>query len=293
MHHTIGDTNLATLRRFNENRDAAIRLMEFDGVILRQTTSALNAAIQKINRFHSNKALTSELSNSLKNLENIHSNESLRKQYEMMNNQCLVLLVSYFTLAVETLFKDSLVSILSRLPSGALRMEPLKLTVEDLRQSSFDLKARIGDIIAKEISFQDMQSIGRAFHTYYTFAIAQDKDVNNIILAQACRHAIVHCGAVVNQRTIHQVARAVPRSVKMDVVVDSEIGFDRNEVRAVGELMYAYLNALGLQIETTISNQNEVVDYMPCPPGRAVTSETVGAADELPAEKSPILEMNR
>jgi hypothetical protein len=260
MNDNNSENTQATLLRFTENRDAAIRLMEFDDVILTQATSSLIASIQKINKYYQNKALTSELSNSLKTLENIHSNESLHKQYEMMNNQCLVLLVSYFSLAVEKLFKDSLILMLNRPSSGTLKLEPLKLTLDDLRESDFDLKASIGDIIAKDISFQDMQSIGRAFNTFYSFKIPQDKDVNNIILAQACRHAIVHFGAVANSRTIHQVAKAVPRSLKWELILDSEIGFERNEVRLVGQSMDTYLSTLASQIEAAISNQNDVAD---------------------------------
>ena len=45
MHDMNLGTNQATLRRFTENREAAIRLMEFDDVVLRQATSALNASI--------------------------------------------------------------------------------------------------------------------------------------------------------------------------------------------------------------------------------------------------------
>jgi hypothetical protein len=42
----------------------------------------------------------------------------------------------------------------------------------------------------------------------------RDKDVNNIILGQACRHVIAHRGAVVDERLVRQVKGAQPRTIK-------------------------------------------------------------------------------
>lgn len=248
------ETNITTLHRFEQNYDAVSRLMEFDNLILTFAKGALESVQKKVKTYNPNPLLTKEIDNALKGINQIHEHESLRHQYERINNQCLVLLVSYFALAVESIFKDSLVAALQRLPSDALKAEPIKVSIDDLRRTEFDLSTSIGDLIARDISFQDMQSIARAFQSYYTIKVVVDKDVNNIILAQACRHVIVHSGGIVNQRLQNQTSGAQPRDVKTNLVMETELGFEREDVQVIGTSMKTYLNNLVLKIEEVLSD---------------------------------------
>jgi hypothetical protein len=133
---------------------------------------------------------------------------------------------------------------LRKQPNDLLRNEPIKVTIDDLRQTDFDLKTSIGDLVARDISFQDMQSVARAFQTYFTIKIAPDKHVNNIIVAQACRHVIVHYGGVVNQKLLNQISKSHPRDLKTGLALDEELGFQRDEVDVVAASMKSYLKSL-------------------------------------------------
>ena len=50
-------------------------------------------------------------------------------------------------------------------------------------------------LIAKhDISFQDMQSIARTFKDYVGVSVLRGSTMNDVIVAQAYRNAIVHAG---------------------------------------------------------------------------------------------------
>lgn len=89
-----------------------------------------------------------------------------------------------------------------------------------------------------------MKNIARAFKSYLEFEPPKDKDVNNIILALACRHAIVHSGALVKDRTIKQASNATPREVKQDLRIDQRIIFTTDEIRTIEMSMTNYVHNL-------------------------------------------------
>jgi hypothetical protein len=67
---------------------------------------------------------------------------------------------------------------------------------------------------SEKLSFQDMKSIGRAFKLLLAEDLPRDTRINNIIVAQACRHAVVHAEGVVNGRLLNEIRDADPRTVK-------------------------------------------------------------------------------
>ena len=149
-------------------------------------------------------------------LKQVRQNDSLRPRYETIFNQSLVLLVSYFASTMHELFADALRIAALTDEDSALFREEVKLSIRELRDSAVDFPSALPDILikAKDISFQDMQSIGRAFSSYVNLSVPRDSSTNDIIMAQACRHVIVHAGGIVGERFMRQVANAVPRSIK-------------------------------------------------------------------------------
>ncbi|MFH1718881.1 MAG: hypothetical protein ABIF19_16115 [Planctomycetota bacterium] len=155
-------------------------------------------------------------------------------------------LVSYFASAVESLFAEAVPLKLEHGGTSKLNETELKLKIDDLRLMESNLSAVMGRLIAiqRDMSFQDMQSISRAFDDYLGFKPEWNSEVNNIILALACRHAIVHSGGVVTNKTCKQVSIAVPRALKIDLANGQRIQFTTEEVTIVSGSMTSYLNSL-------------------------------------------------
>jgi hypothetical protein len=124
-----------------------------------------------------------------------------------------------------------------------LLREDLRLTLGGLKEHNFDLLDVAPDLLiqAKEISFQDMQSIARAFKTYLDIQIAKSDDVNDIIIGQACRHVVVHAGGRADERLLRQTANAKPRRVKPQILLDEQVQFTPEEVDVVGVAMSNYV----------------------------------------------------
>ncbi len=183
-------------------------------------------------------------------LKNIRQNDSLRNRYEIIANQALVLLVSYFSSSMHALFTEGVREALLRDVDSSLLRENLRISFRELRDADFDLRERAPDLLvqSKDISFQDMQSIVRAFKDYVSISLEKTEEVNELILALSCRHAIVHTGGVADTRFMRQIADATPRGIKPDVVLNQTIQFSDTEVLEIAQSMLAYIEIIGEKI---------------------------------------------
>jgi hypothetical protein len=89
-----------------------------------------------------------------------------------------------------------------------------------------------------------MQSIARAFRTYIGLSVERDAEVNDIITAHACRHALVHAGGMVDRKLLAQVRDAMPRRIQPVLQEGASIQLSPAELRTVGTSMTGYLNRL-------------------------------------------------
>jgi len=122
----------------------------------------------------------------------------------------------------------------------------VKLTWSDLAaqpDTSAELFAALL-VAQRDISFQDMQSIKRAFEDHLGLLIHKTEDVNDLILGQAARHVIVHSGSVVDAKLVRQVSGAAPRQLKPVVVEGEPLSFSPDEVKALGRSMTRYIKEL-------------------------------------------------
>jgi len=227
---------------FRKNVESVHELVNFDRFVM-------DFAIEHVSRLHDR--LSPQFANPADNgehtlqvLKNVRSNDSLRHQYRLIANQGVVLLVSYFGSTVADIFRAAIPLVLGR-GSRQLLREELRLTLDEL----VTLRAEpdsLGELFAnkKDISFQDMQSIARAFKDYVGVDLSRDKTTNNVIAAQACRHVIVHSGGVADRRLARQVATAVPRDIKPDIREGQVVQFDSEELRVIGGDMVLYVDRL-------------------------------------------------
>jgi hypothetical protein len=179
-------------------------------------------------------------------LHNIRRNDSLSGYYRTMHNQSLVLLVSYFAAALRDSYRAAVALALEHQPPESFLGEELKLTVGDLLRTQDDPGIQIADLLIdkKDLSFQDMKSTGRAFKDLCGHEPEKDQDVNDIITALACRHAIVHTGEVATAKTVRQIHSASPRTLKDKIAEGDAIAFEPVEVYQVAGAMERYLVSL-------------------------------------------------
>lgn len=241
-----------------KNINGVYELMNFDRVILDFSITALKelkAGLVRSFDIDNPKLLAS---NTIQMLENIRTNDSLRPRYKIMFNQSIVLLVSLFASAIADLFREGVNQLAKNESSKEIRREEFKLTVEEIMEQGADLPNKIGYLIAdkKDISFQDMKSIGRAFREYFSVSMEKNETVNNIILSQAARHVIVHDSGRITERFLNQVAGAKPRGLKPTMQSKGMVQFDTDEIHLVGKSMIEYFHELRVKVDDILKNQS-------------------------------------
>jgi hypothetical protein len=232
---------------FGRNVESVHELVNFDRYVM-------EFAIERVEGLHRRLAArdTNPMTNgehALTALKNVRQNDSLRRNYAVIANQALVLLVSYFGSAVADIFRAAVPMAHAQRVSEKLRNEDLKLSLDELVRYASEPES-IGELFAakKDISFQDMQSIVRAFDDYIDVKLLRDVTVNNIVLGQACRHVIVHSGGVADRRCVHQLVSAKPRTLKLEIKVGDQIQFDTNELDSVAADMQSFIERLAAMV---------------------------------------------
>jgi hypothetical protein len=241
----------SVLETFERNRQSVRDLLQFDAIVLGIVIDNLKSFNESWKN-HLRKMDASgpadkvnpkwTMDNLIKLVANIRDNNSLSPKYSAMHNQCLVLLVSFFSSSARALFRAFVAQELQAVTTPILN-ERLEFRVADLIYSSDLLPELVADALEekKKVSFQDMKSISRAFQAVLGIEPERDADVNNIIVALACRHAVVHADSRVDMRLLRQVKGAEPRQLKPSLGVATEISFSENEIEVAGKSMYNYL----------------------------------------------------
>jgi len=236
----------STVQTFKNNIESVKKLINFDREVL-------DIAITSIEDLHNSLLKSQNITNEQLNgkrtldiIKGIRTNDSLKSRYSVINNQSIVLLVSYFSSAIADIFRYASKVAMETHKEKSVLDEELKIRVSDLSQLNADPGELIGDLlIAKNnITFQDMKSIHREFKKYFSIKIEKDKVVNNIILSQACRHSIAHEAGLVNKRILNQLQSATPRDIKPELKFNDLLEFNENEIKQVSESMLSYVKNL-------------------------------------------------
>lgn len=239
-----------TVTQFDKPRQDFIRNTQSVHELVNFDRYVMDFAIERVEGLHRRLAArdlnpVTNGEHALTALRNVRTNDSLRRNYGVIANQGLVLLVSYFGSAVADIFRAAVPRAHAQRVSERLRNEDLKLSLDELVQYASEPDS-IGELFAakKDISFQDMQSIVRAFEEYIDVKLTRDATVNNIVLGQACRHVIVHSGGVADRRCVHQLLNAKPRTLKPDIKVGDAIQFTTDELDSVATDMHSVIDRL-------------------------------------------------
>src|SRR5262245_33008573 len=242
---------------FKVNVNAVDRLLNFDHVIIDVAVEGLGGLAFELEEQHGSRRAATIIRNRAKLLANIKSADSLRSQYETIFNQCVVLLVSYFTSAIHTLFRQGIVVALSKGADVPVMSEELKFSWRTMAQAEAEREAVFADLLIAQqnISFQDMQSISRAFKEHLNVQLKRSVDTNNIILGQAARHVIVHAGGIVDKKMLRQVSGCNPRRLKRELKLDDRLQFNPQEIRVLSESMTVYVNDATSALNGALENR--------------------------------------
>jgi hypothetical protein len=246
------------LDNFSKHVDDVNRLITFDEHVMAYVINAVNSLHEQLKKNYSSKEQING-ARELQMLKNIRDNDSLKPRYSLILNQAIVLLVSYFGSAVEDIFSEAVIKALRNNSSTKLLEGDIKLTVAELlelTENPNDSSVAALFIDKKDLSFQDMQAIRRAFKEYIGVEIAKNTTVNNIILAQACRHVIVHAGGEITNRLIKQVSGAKPRDIKEEIREGEIVQFSHQEVQEVTKSMKDYLSKLVANTQKVLASNN-------------------------------------
>ena len=238
---------------FEENVKFVLDLAQFDELVVTYAIRRVEIVQERCRKHNVDPYW--DVHKELEQLKNIRKNASTQSSYEHIFNQCVVLLVSYFGSAVSDICTASINEFLSRGKSTAkLTAEKLQFTVDELFTMG-SCGEHIGELLVnkKGISFQDMQSIHKAFKDYCNVDLKRDKDVNNIIVGHACRHIIVHDGATVNDKCRGQVAKANPRTLKKNLKDDEHVQFDVEELKILSKSMSSYMGTLTGKLDSVLN----------------------------------------
>lgn len=234
---------------FRENLAGVEKLVNFDRELLDVTVSQLTELQTRLrSQGYENPRMNVDAT--LQMISQVRQNDSFRPRYKTIFNQAVVLLVSYFASALGDVFRYGVSTRLELEDKGPLFEEEFKLTFLELKERDWNLRDAAPDLLIakKDLTFQDMGATHRAFQNYLGVSVNRDRRVNNIILAQACRHVIVHAGAQVTERLVRQVTSANPRDVKPTLEVGASIQFEPDEITFISKEMLAYVEALTAQV---------------------------------------------
>lgn len=242
---------------FMQNIASVENLIHFDREVLEIAIKSIKKLRdrlvngQKITNNHLNGTSTINV------LESIRKNDSLKSKYSVINNQAVVLLVSYFGSAVADLFRESAQYALEAKGEEAVINSEFKFKISELLRFSNSPGESIGDILISKvgISFQDMKSIQREFKRFFSIEIERDENVNNIILGHACRHTIAHEAGIVNSRVINQISSATPRTLKITLWQGEDVSFSEEEIGILSASMLTYIVSLENKVSLYKSRQ--------------------------------------
>jgi hypothetical protein len=89
-----------------------------------------------------------------------------------------------------------------------------------------------------------MQSICREFQSYFNIKIEKNELVDNIILAQAARHAIVHSLSIADEKFMNQISQSQARTLKKNISMNDELKFSPNEIEVIMSDMREFLKRI-------------------------------------------------
>jgi hypothetical protein len=135
--------------QLTQSIDNVKELLHFDDIILQICISGLEQVEKNLR--------SSKISNpnllpgkTIATLKSIKVNGSLATKYEVMYNQCLVLLVSHFTAVIHDLFLHAIKIATQNEKEILFQDQALKISISELRMMKYNIVDNLGNILIKK-----------------------------------------------------------------------------------------------------------------------------------------------
>lgn len=241
---------LDPIKEFNDGVDKVRSLLEFDKELLSFCADYLEKMAGGWEpRF---KAQYQGVQAVIQTLRNSREEERLKPKFQIIANQGVVLLVSYFSAALFNLFRKHVVQALQTgLSEKASQEFEIKVPARRLIELTKE-HLELGTFIAEKrgYSFQNVEDICTAFEDHFKVPL-RDADLkgridmirtrNDVQLALACRNVIVHQGTVIDSRFVRQIRNANPRTLLTNLKSGEPINFSSDEVLFIATEMQKLL----------------------------------------------------
>jgi serine/threonine protein kinase len=193
--------------------------------------------------------LLKPLQNGILSLKTIREHNSSSPYYEIVYNQSVVLLVSYFESTLEDLF----INILSiKISDGTLNYptNKIKLNLKELCEliTNHENIPKVW-LSQNEINFQNINHAEATFKDYFGILSCGDKHIDNIKMGALCRHIIVHSGEIISQNNVEAAKKIIHRDIMGKFTAGDKIRFEPEEITKICESMETYIDNIIKQIK--------------------------------------------
>src|SRR5262245_44242574 len=142
-------------RVFTTNTESVTELLGFDQLIVQIAVEGLRTTASEITESYGLHVAVTKLNNRAAMLEKIREGGRLGEAYETIFNQCVVLLVAYFSSAVHGVFRQGLIAALRSDTGAPVTKQKLSVSWRSFEQAQGDHERIFADLLVaqKEISF--------------------------------------------------------------------------------------------------------------------------------------------
>ncbi|MFA6176187.1 MAG: hypothetical protein WC765_06385 [Phycisphaerae bacterium] len=237
---------------FQKNTERVKELLRIDKLMQDIYIRALESVERRITDadFIKTHPLLKPLQSGIANLKTIRKHESSSSYYEIVYNQSVVLLVSYFESTLEDLFTNIL---FIKISDGTLNYPTNKIIKLNLKQlcELITNHEKIPEVwlSQNEINFQNINNVESTFKDYFGISSCEDKHIDNVKMGVICRHIIVHSGEIISPSNVESVGKTIHRDIMKNFTAGDKIRFEPEEITKICESMEIYINNIVKQIK--------------------------------------------
>lgn len=190
---------------FSKNLGAIDEINKFGDTLTDLTITLLEDLRQQNEEYNGFIPYKQKLDNVIEQIKGIKHTDPLKKKYEIIFNQSIVLIISSF----EIFLGEFIINISNNFPEIINWKEKEKIPIDpkDYNYASLNYGQIVLKYLKQKYSLQDIQSIKRLLEEYFYVEKSMEESLDELIFYQAARNVIVHNLAKVDESFIRQIQK--------------------------------------------------------------------------------------